>query len=281
MVKLTLSLFFIFLVGCAGQYVVKNTVEYDYILPASYPLTNQHKFIHVSIDDKSLKRPEPALKFETLKLNYSVIPASAQLIVYVHIQPSFLVQREPVSRQVVEYDANNKGTLVYVVTNRGFVRTPYSIELVDKLSDTLIFQTQGVGNFSIDASPRPNHTQTTAQLLLAFHKHTQQARQILLDDIWAKLKGPYLKDIQVSLAKMQFRVVSEHESDPVFQKAFALLKKNDQFSAKQALALYNQAYKRYEKKEDDSSKRILNYINEGITAAAQIANDPNSQRYQK
>jgi hypothetical protein len=280
MVKLTLIFIFIFLTGCSGPNLIRETVEYDYLLPAPYPLTPQHKQIHVSIDDKTIKRPEPALKYETLKLSYSAIPASAQLIVYVHIQPSFLVQREPISRQVVVYDANDKGTVVYVVTNRGYIRTPFSIELVDVLNDKLIYQTQGAGNFSIDASPKPDHNQTTNELLQAFHDNRVQARQELLNTIWQRLKGPYLKEIQVSLAKMQFRLVSEHEDEPDFKKAFLLLKKNDKNAAKKALAIYNAALKRYQKKEDEESKRMLDYINDGITAAAQIANDPNPQRYQ-
>lgn len=280
MVKLTLVFILIFLAGCSGSNLIRETIEYDYILPAPYPLTPQHKQIHVSIDDKTIKRPEPALKYETLKLSYSALPISAQVIVYVHIQPSFLVQREPISRQIVEYDANDKGTVVYVVTNRGYIRTPFSIELVDVINDKLIYQTQGAGNFSIDASPKPDHNQTTNELLQSFHDNRGQARQELLDKIWQRLKGPYLKDIQVSLAKMQFRLVSEHEDEPDFKKAFLLLKKNDKYAAKQALAIYNAALKRYQKKEDEESKRMLGYINDGITAAAQIANDPNPQRYQ-
>lgn len=280
MVKLVFICILIFLSGCSGSNLIRETIEYDYILPAPYALTPQHKQIHISIDDKTLKRPEPALKYETLKLSYSVIPSSAQLMVYVHMQPSFLVQREPISRQIIEYNANDKGTVVYVVTNRGYIRTPFSIELVDVINDQLVYQTQGAGNFSIDAVPKPDHSQTTNELLQAFHDHRVQARQELLNTIWERLKGPYLKDIQVSLAKMQFRLVSEHEDEPDFKKAFLLLKKNDQYAAKQALAVYNAALKRYQKKEDEQSKRILGYINDGLTAAAQIANDPNPQRYQ-
>ncbi|WP_283787421.1 hypothetical protein QNI23_012145 [Bermanella sp. WJH001] len=281
MVKLIFIFIILFLTGCSGSNLIRETIEYDYILPAPYPLTPQHKQIHVSIDDKTIKRPEPALKYETLKLSYSAIPISAQLIVYVHIQPSFLVQREPISRQIVQYDANDKGSVVYVVTNRGYIRTPFSLELVDVLNDKLIYQTQGAGNFSIDARPKPNHSQTTNELLQAFRENREQARQTLLNEIWERLKGPYLKDIQVSLAKMQFRLVSEHEDEPDFKKAFLLLKKNDKYAAKQALVIYNAAFKRYEKKEDEESKRILGYINDGLTAAAQIANDPHPQRYQK
>ncbi len=268
------------LTGCASHSFVKSELKYDYISPAAYPLTSKHKAIHVSIDDQTLARPEPTLKVETLKLHYSRIALSAQLIVYIHIQPSFLVQREPISRQIVEFDDNNKGTIKYVMTNRGYIRTPYSIELVDTLNETLIFHTQGADNYPIDAVPRPDYTQTTHQLLQAFRQNTKLARQTLLEDIWQKLKGPYLKDIQVSLGETTFTLVSEHNREPIFQQAFSLLKKNDKSAAKQALALYNQAYKRYEKKEDDESKQILEFINDGITAAVQITNDPNPQRYQ-
>lgn len=281
MVKLALIFLCVSLAACSGPHVVKTSLDYDYYLPAKYALTPQHQRIHVSIDDKTLQRPEPSLQYESLKLGYSLIPAQAQMQVYVHMQPSFLVQRSPVTRQVIEYDEHNKGKVGYVVTNRGFIRTPYSLELVDTLEDVLVFQTQGNGNFPIDAPPLPKKVQTQQALLEVFYEKRPRARQVLLDEIWQKLKGRYLQDIQVTFARMQFKLVSEHENEPVFKQAFALLKKNDQAAAKQALAIYNQAYKQYEKNEDDASKRILSYLNDGITAATQIANDPNPQRFKK
>jgi hypothetical protein len=279
MVKLASLLLMMFMVGCTGPHMVKSSFEYDYVLPSDYPLTRKHQRINVSIDDETLKRPESILKYEALNLGYSTIVTGAQVVAFIHFQPSFFVQREPITRQIIKYDEKDKGHVVYVITNRGFIRTPYSVELVDALNDTLIFQTQGAGNYSIDAAPYPNNEQTKKALLDVFHQYTFEARQTLLNDIWEKLKGRYLQDIQVTFAKMKFKLVSEHESEPVFKQAFALLKKNDKVAAKQALAIYNQAYKRYQAKEDNESKLILSYINDGITAATQIVNDPNPQRY--
>jgi hypothetical protein len=280
MVKLACILGCVLLTACAGPKAITSSLVYDSYLPAKYALTDQHKRIHVSIDDKSLQRPEPTLKYESLKLDYAPIPALAQMVIYVHMQPSFFVQRPPVSRQVVEFDENNKGTLGYVVTNRGFIRTPFSIELVDTLNDVLVYQTQGNGNYPIDAPPKPVKGQTKKALLDVFYQQREQARQTLLADIWQRLKGRYLADIQVVFSKMQFKLVSWHEDEPAFKQAFMLLKKNDKSAARQALVIYNQAYKRYQANEDDASKQILSYLNQGITVATQIANDPNPQRYQ-
>lgn len=278
--KLACIIICIFLTACAGPKAVTSSLDYDFYLPSKYALSDQHKRIHVIIDDKSLQRPEPVLKYESLKLDYSPISSLAQIRVYVHIQPSFLVQRPPVSRQVIEFDENNKGTLGYIVTNRGFIRTPYSIELVDALNDVLVFQTQGNGNYPIDAPPKPIKNETKKVLLDVFYQQRNKARQALLESIWEKLKGRYLADIQVVFSKMQFRLVSWHEDEPAFKQAFELLKKNDKSAAKQALAIYNQAFKRYQDNEDDASKQILSHLNQGITVATQIANDPNPQRYQ-
>ena len=60
---------------------------------------------------------------------------------------------------------------------------------------------------------------------------------------------------------------------------FHYLKKNDKAAAKEALAIYNQAYKRYQAKADEESQNTLRFIDDGITAAAKIVNDPNPQRY--
>lgn len=279
MAKLIIFFPLLVMLGCSGPCIKKSSLDYDYYVPSRYPLTPEYKNIHVVIDDKSLNQPEVKLEYEALKLGYSVKPNNAQILVFIHFQPSFLVQRDPITRKTVEYDEDNKGNIVYVMTNRGFIRTPYSLELVDTLNETLIFQTQGNGNYAIDAAPKPNKEETKQALLQVFHKNKQAARQALLDEIWKKLEGRYLQDIQVAFLNMKFLLVSEHESEPIFKQAFSLLKKNDKAAAKQALAIYNKAYKRYQASESDHDKAILGFINDGITAATQIVNDPNPQRY--
>lgn len=279
MVKLILVCCVSILIGCTTPNVVTSQVTYDYIKAPSYPLTHKHQVMSVSVDDKTLKPPETKLELETLKLRYHDQEERAQIVVYVRFQPSFLVQRSPVSRQIIEYDKNNKGQVRYLMTNRGFIRTPYSIELVDTLAGELISQTQGAGNFSIDAPPKSTKVATKKALLNSFYQNLPNARQTLLDNIWQDLKTKHLQEVQVSLANMQFDLVSKHPYESAFESAFSLLKKNDKAAAKEALAIYNQAYKRYQAKADEESQNTLRFIDDGITAAAKIVNDPNPQRY--
>ncbi|NVK37244.1 MAG: hypothetical protein HWE18_04915 [Gammaproteobacteria bacterium] len=278
MAKIGICLICFALIGCSSPQVMQQTLTYDYLIAPSYPLTDKHKTITVIIDDTSLKRPEPALSYEQLKLKYTA-NKNADVVVFLHFLPSFLVQRSPISQQVIEYDENDKGTVVYRVTNRGFIRTPYSVEVVDNLNETLIFQTQGAGNFAIDAIPKPELAQTESALTSKFYEQRQAARETLLHELWQQLKGRLLKDIQMNFAKMEFRLVKDHELEGDFARAYLLLEKNDKAAAKQALNIYNNLLKRYEKKEGEENQAIARYANDGITAATQIVNDPHPQRF--
>lgn len=280
MVKIVGSLLILILVGCSGPNIVRETVTYDYLIAPSYPLTEKHKTIAVIIDDSTLQHPEPALRYEKLKLNY-VAKKQADIMVFLHFLPSFLVQRSPITQKVAEYDENGKGTLVYRVTNRGYVRTPYSVEVVDSLNDKLIFQTQGAGNFPINASPKPELENTESALTTEFYNKRSSAREALLEDLWQKLKGRLLQDIQMNFAKMEFRLVKDHELEGDFARAYLLLEQNDKDAAKRALSIYNNLLKRYQSKEGELNQAIAGYANDGITAATQIVNDPHPQRYPK
>lgn len=280
MVKIVGILLFVFLGGCSGPNIIKDTVTYDYLIAPSYPLTEQHKTISVIIDDPSLKQPESTLRYEKLKLKY-VAKRQADIQVFLHFLPSFLVQRSPITQRVAEFNENGKGNLVYRVTNRGYVRTPYSIEVVDSLNEKLIFQTQGTGNFPISASPKPDLENTESALKAEFYNKRGMAREALLEDLWQQLKGRLLKDIQVSFAKMDFYLVKDHELDGDFAHAYSLLEKNDKDAAKRALVMYNNLIKRYQSKEGKLHQAMAGYANDGITAATQIVNDPHLQRYSK
>lgn len=279
--KITTLIIASFLSGCAGPVIKHGKIEYDYLMPSTYELTKKHKTIHVAIDDQSLKAPEHKLKYEALKLLYTGDQSKASMVVFVHLLPSYLVQRTPTTQQVVDYEESSIGQVVYVVMNRGYIRTPYSVELVDKVNDKLVFHTRGAENYTITAPPKPEQEASASELLKAFHANTQLARQAALGNIWEDLKGRYLNEITVSMGQMTFSLVSYHENEPVFSKAFELIKQNDQILAKRALALYNQAYKKYQGNEDEESKKILSYIDSGISAATKIVNDPHPQRYSR
>ena len=282
MVKLVfLSIIIFLLTSCTGLQINREDVQYDYLIPPSYPLSDKYRYISVDVDDLSLTRPEPKLEFEALKLKYTSNPKNAQIVVFLHLNPSYLVQRSPISRKVITYDENGKGHINYIVTNRGYIRTPYTIEVVDKLEDKLIFQTQGAGNFPIDAKPKARIEETEKTLKTEFYGQTLTARNALLGTLWENLKTHYLQDITVGFGNYQFKIVSNHEKEAVFNQAYKLLNTNNPSSAKKALNLYNELLKKYQSIPEKTEEQlaIIKYVNEGITAAAKIANSTYQSRY--
>ncbi|GAA6135724.1 hypothetical protein NBRC116188_25140 [Oceaniserpentilla sp. 4NH20-0058] len=274
--KIVGLLLLIILSGCTGPKTKSDNFLFEYTIPPSYPLTDQHKFIYVQLNDTSLELPEEKLEFEALTLKDTSVRKKAHIIVYINLSPSYLVQRQPISRRIVEYDEKEKGHVTYKVTNRGYVRTRYTLEVVDIIQDTLIYQTQGSSNYAISAKPKPEKNQTITQLKSAFYENRIVARETLLAEIWNNIKQHYLQSISVTFASSNYNLLSYHEQEPAFEKAYKLLLKNDKTAARQALNIYDQALKKYSGKDSndpsDEKKLITTHLNKGITVALDMVN---------
>lgn len=278
------SLLILIVLGCSSYSVKREELYYEFVLPPSYPLTSEYQYLHVVFDDKKITPPEPSLSFERLKLVYTQNPKRADIMVYFHFSPSYFVHREPTSVRVIEFDEKGKGKITYKLVNRGYIRTGYTVEVVDVLQDKLIFDTQGAGNFDISVAPWPTKHETQQALINEFNNFKQAARSELATTLWEGLKTNYLNDLLVGYTPETFHIVAEHRRNPNLKQAFDALSKKTKAGAKQALALYNKILKSYDNKDKasltDEDKKVISYANEGITASAKIVNSPNPIRPQ-
>jgi len=255
-----------------------DEIQYDFQTPSVYEMSNRHKRIHVALDAPDLTLPETSHRMPSLLLEWTEKPADAQFVLYIRFSDSFLIERISGIRTDVEFDEDGRGRAFDTPIQRGFIRTHYTIELVDVPEDKLVNQFQGASNYAIEA-PLVKTIQENKRLLrLAFQDELGVARYQVLTEIWKKVKTEYLSDLQVTFGKQTYQLVSELEQEPDFLAAFDLLSENNKAAAKKALKVYNDAMKRYSPENSDTDP-IRKWLDQGITAASAIANSEHEDRY--
>ncbi len=268
-------------IGCANKPVEPEYGEiiYDYLVPSPYPLTQEHKNIFVKIDGDNLVAPAQSLDMETLKLKWVNGQSQAQVVLYLRISNSFLIERPAAYRKEVIREGRDKGELKYVSLLRGFIRTHYQIELVDTINDQLIEHFQGAHHYPIEAIDLFDHSLNVRTLKEEFDEQEVLARKELMKNLWLNIQNQYLQSVQVSFGKEKFELVKSHQDEPRFLRAFNLLNRNTRSNASQALNIYNRSIKDYKNLDDDISKALAGYIDYGITVSSRISNHAHQDRY--
>jgi hypothetical protein len=271
------------LVACSSVDMVPtySELEYDFQIKSSYPITNNHRNIHLYLDASGLVPPKGMETIEGLKLNWTDAEAQSQIAIYIRFSDSFLIERQAGQRRELTYNHNGRGELQYVPIQRGFVRTHYNIEVVDKITDSLINDFQGADNFSIEAMQADTLKARRALLKSEFHKKKLVARKALLEKLLDQLDSHYLVDVMVTFGQKEFSLVSELKEEAAFASAFSQLKKNKKNAALKALSIYNDALKKYPSGESEKIDQIRQWLDEGITAASAIANHQYEDRYNR
>lgn len=282
MAKILIVFFILALIsGCANKLVEPEygQIIYDYLVPSPYPLSNDHKNIFVKLDGENLIAPSGPLNMETLKLKRVNQQARAQVVLYLRVSNSFLIERPAAYRKETILEGRDKGDLKYVSLLRGFIRTHYQIELVDVINDRLVDHFQGAHHYPIETTDLFDHSLNVKTLKEQFDEQEPVAREQLMKTLWLNIQNQYLQSVQVSFGKEKFELVKSHEAEPRFLQAFNLLKRNTRTNASQALNIYNRSIKDYKKLDDDTSKALASYIDHGITVSSRISNHAHQDRY--
>jgi hypothetical protein len=275
-----LLLFYGFFAGCSSLPTPKySTVIYDYQIKPPYEMNSSYKKLNVSLDVADVKLPEKSLKDESLKFAWAPVPDKAQLAVYIHLSNSFLIDRKNTIKDEVVYAENGRGSFIRTPIQRGFIRTRYTIEVIDRIKDTLIEQVNSAGQYPIEAELTNSKQDNKKILTAAYHKNLTGARNKLVADIWSDLKKRHLSQVQTTFGKFEGKVVSGLLVEPKFKQAYLLLSSNRKRDAVKALNIYNLGVAAYKDKEDDLSLMILKYLNHGITVSSSIANHEYPDRY--
>ncbi len=256
-----------------------NQVFYNYKVKPSYEMDTSYKYLNVSLDARDVSLPEKTFKDESIKFTWSGSDKRSQLAVYINLSNSYLIDRKNTSKIDRVFDKRGGVELIRTPIQRGFIRTRYTIEVVDRIRDTLINSVNLAGNFPIEAELTNSASSNRDILKAAYYKNLKQARETLVAKIWDDLKKYHLSDIQTTFGQLDYRVVSKLSTEPEFEKAYLLLKSNRKRNAIKALTIYNKAVARYKGKEDDLSKMILKHLDHGITVSTSIANNEYTDRY--
>jgi hypothetical protein len=266
--------------GCSSLPIPEySTVIYDYQVKPPYEMDSSYKKLNVSLDVSDVKLPEKSLKDESLKFAWTPVPDKAQLAVYIHLSNSFLIDRENTIKEQVVYAENGRGGFIRTPIQRGFIRTHYTIEVIDRIKDTLIEQVNSAGQYSIEAELTNSKQDNKRILAVSYHKNLYDARSKLVSDIWSDLKNRHLSQVQTTFGKVEGKVVSGLSVEPKFKQAFLLLNSNRKRDAVKALKIYNLAVAAYKDNEDDLSLMILKYLDQGISVSTSIANYEYPDRY--
>ncbi|MEH6347677.1 MAG: hypothetical protein V7785_21455 [Bermanella sp.] len=282
MAKILIGFFALALIsGCANKIVEPEygQITYDYLVPSPYPLSNEHKNIFVKLDGENLAAPTQPLNMETLKLKWVNQETKAQVVLYLRVSSSFLIERPAKYRKETILEGPDKGGLKYVSLLRGFIRTHYQIELVDIINDQLIDHFQGAHHYPIETIDLFDHSLNVNILKGQFDEQEPVARKELMATLWLNIQNQYLQSVQVSFGKEKFYLVKSHKAEPRFLQAFNLLNRNTRTNASQALNIYNRSIKDYKKLDDDTSKALAGYIDYGITVSSRISNHAHQDRY--
>jgi len=280
-IRLLLFIFlYLTLFGCSSLPIPEyGQVVYDYQIKPEYEMNESYKYINVSIDAKDVNLPEKMFKDESFKFSWSSSDKRSQLAVYINLSNSFLIDRENIIKSEVFYDVNGKGGFIRTPIQRGFIRTRYTIEVIDRKKDILINSVNLAGNFSIEAELTNSSEQNKRILKMAYHKNLKQARKNLITDIWSDLKKYHLSLIQTTFGKSEYIVLSKLPIEAKFEQAYVLLKSNRKRNALKALNLYNKGVAFYKDKQDDLSLMILKHLDQGVTVSTSIVNNQYPDRY--
>lgn len=256
-----------------------NQVIYDYKVKPAYEMDTSYKYLNISLDARDVSFPEKIFKDESIKFKWSASDKRSQLAVYINLSNSYLIDRENSLKRERIYDDRDQVEFVRTPIQRGFIRTRYTIEVVDRIKDTLINSVNLAGNFPIEAELTNSASNNRDILKSAYYKNLKLARQTLVAKIWDDLKKYHLSDIQTTFGKLEYQVVSKLSVEPKFAQAYLLLKSNRKRNAIKAVNIYNKAVASYKGKEDDLSKLILKHLDHGITVSTSIANNEYTDRY--
>ena len=281
MLKRVITLFLCnIIIGCSSLPTPEfSEVIYDYQVKPPYALTSAYKKINISLDTDDVKLPEPTFKDESFNFKWTPASSASQIAVYIHLSNSFLIERENTIVTSVIYDSDGKGGYVRKGVQRGYIRTHYTIEVVDKIKDTLINQVALAGNFPIEADLTNDLIENKKILKSQFYALQKKAREQLLNDIWRDLKTHHLSLVQTTFGQVTDKVVSKLSIEPKFNQAYLLLKTNRKRNAIKALDIYNSGMALYKDKDDDLSIMIRNHLDHGITVSSKIANHEYPDRY--
>lgn len=256
-----------------------DLIYYDYQIASSYPLTKKHQYIAIALDAKDIVLPEFPLKDASLPLKITEDINKAQVLVHVNVSDSFLIQRPNAIRSEVIFPKNAKGYVESYEVLRGFIRTHYSIEIIDVLNNTLIYDRQGAINHDIETRNLNDKKNNIEALQLLFFEETPVARYSLISEVLSQLDKHDFNVLRVQFKQDEFKVVKSLKGEGNFQKAFELLEGNNKHEAQQALDVYNNMLKFYQNKDDALSKAILQWLDPGLKACTTIVNHPHQDRY--
>ncbi|MFT6327001.1 MAG: hypothetical protein ACJA0E_001196 [Bermanella sp.] len=268
------------LFGCSSLPIPEyGQVIYDYQVKPEYEMNESYKYFHISIDARDVSLPEKKFNDESIKFAWSSSNTNSQLVVYINLSNSFLIDRENAIKDELIYDMNGKKGFIRTPIQRGFIRTRYTIELIDRTKDKLINSVNLAGNFSIEAELTNSADKNRKILKAAYYENIKEARKKLVSDIWSDLKKYHLSSIQTTFRKIEYSIVSKLAVEPKFEQAYLLLMTNRKRNAVKALNIYNKGVALYKDKQDDLSLMILKHLDDGITASTSIANNEYPDRY--
>ena len=280
-VYLLVAVCLLLLSGCSSlPKPVFSDIAYDFKVKPPYALTPSYKTINVALDARNTQLPEKTFNDESIKFKWTPSSKAADISVYIHLSNSFLIERENSIKKDVVYDEKGRGGFIRTGIQRAFIRTHYTVEVVDNIKDVLINQVNAAGNFPIEAELTNDLIDNKKILKKAFYQELTQARETLMSDIWKGLKSHHLAQIQTTFGKLENRVVSDLSVEPRFKQAYALLKTNRKRNALRALKIYNDGIAQYKGKEDKLSLMIRKHLDHGITVSSSIANHEYPDRYQ-
>lgn len=275
----TLLLVFL-MVGCSCLPTPEYAdITFDYQVKPPYEMGKSYKRLNVNLDVTDVSLPEKTFKDESFKFDWTPSAKNAHIAVYIRLSNSFLIDRENANKSELVYDKKGKGSFIITPIQRGYIRTHYTIEVIDEIKKTLIHQVSLAGNYSIEAELTNDSVNNKKILKDAFYKHRKAARKQLLKDIWHDLKTRDLALIQTTFGQEKDKVVSHLQGENKFELAYKYLKTNKKRNALKALNLYNQGLVKYKDKDDKLSNFIRRHLDHGISVSSRIANHQYPDRY--
>ncbi|EAT11989.1 hypothetical protein HF888_11430 [Bermanella marisrubri] len=266
--------------ACSSLDPKYGQVRYDYAIASEYELSPQHRFVAMMLEyPNGNQQWWPKQKLESLALKWTQSPKQADVVLYVRLSSPHLVERPAGWRKTVTYNDAGVGEVNRESVQRGYIRTHYVVELVDKRLDTLIQSYRLAHNFAIEAPFDSDKQQRTQLLRQAFNTNKPEALKDFMNNLNAHLESRYLKPVCYTFAHKDYRLVQTLEQEASFSQAFEVLKGNSKAAAKQALDIYNRAIKPYQEQEGEDAKRIRVWLDDGIGAATDIMDTPHKDRY--
>ncbi len=266
--------------GCASLEPQWGTIRYDYAIAPEYALTAKHKELAMMLEtDTGQQQYLPNPKIEALALNWTQTPPLADIVLYLRLSKPHLIQRPAGWRKTLITNEHGIGRIERTSVQRGYVRTHYILELVDKRADKLIDHFKLAHNFAIEAPLKSDKQENIALLQAEFEDQLKAAQQDLLQRVQSHLQSHYLAKVCYVFAFSEHRLVMQLEQEVGFKQGFEALNRNSKQGAQQALGIYDKRIGAYKDKEDDTSKQIRQWLEQGLNAATSIINLPHKDRY--